>query len=142
MPVNYLIFRTVGRLEWAWLTVPIWAIVFAYGAYYIGVAQQSFVTVHEISILRHIPTQKLPGNDLQFDLFPVRRRYTLNFTDPVAYPLNPVEDNLRGGGSQIVSDMLNVTFVENDQTQSTIFSFITGHSVSRRPSIILIWAEV
>ncbi|MGI6457256.1 MAG: hypothetical protein ACOX5R_16790 [bacterium] len=119
VPVNYLIFRTVGRLEWAWLTVPIWAIVFAYGAYYIGaLRQQSFVTVHEISILEAYPNAKTARGTTYSSIYsPVRRRYTLNFTDPVAYPLNPVEDNLRGGGSQIVSDMLNVTFVENDQTQ-------------------------
>ena len=143
VPVNYLIFRTVGRLEWAWLTVPIWAIVFAYGAYYIGaLRQQSFVTVHEISILEAYPNAKTARNDLQFNLFPGTAALYPELHRSGGVSLNPVEDNLRGGGSQIVSDMLNVTFVENDQTRSTIFSFITGHSVSSRPSIILIWAEV
>jgi hypothetical protein len=35
-PLNYLVLRRLGRLEWAWLTVPLAVVVFAGGLYIVG----------------------------------------------------------------------------------------------------------
>ncbi len=91
VPINYIVFRMLGRLEWAWFTVPIWAIIFAYGAYYIGaLRQQGQVSVNEISIVE----ARSSANTAQSTTFcsvysPMRKRYTFNFDNPAAFPQIP-----------------------------------------------------
>ncbi|MFB3787480.1 MAG: hypothetical protein ACE15F_14045 [bacterium] len=100
VPVNYLVFRMIGRLEWAWFTVPIWAVVFAYGAYYIGaLRQQGSVAVNEISVVEARPSSAVGTATTYCSIYsPVRKWYTIRFDDPAAYPQLPDVDRARSGG--------------------------------------------
>jgi hypothetical protein len=52
-PVNYLVLRRLDRREWAWLTMPVLIVVFAFGSYGFGAALRgSEVLVNEVAIIR------------------------------------------------------------------------------------------
>lgn len=101
VPVNYWIFRLIGRLEWAWFTVPVWAVAFAYGAYYIGaLRQQGHVAVNEISVVETRPSSGVGAATTYCSIYsPVRKWYTIQFGNPPAFPLLPDVDRLRPGGT-------------------------------------------
>lgn len=100
VPINYIVFRMIGRLEWAWFTVPVWAIIFAYGAYYIGaLRQQGSIAVNEINIVESRPSANIGFTTSYCSIYsPVRYRYTLEFDRPSAFPLLPQLDVGRSGG--------------------------------------------
>ncbi|MBN2328098.1 MAG: hypothetical protein JXR73_13180 [Candidatus Omnitrophica bacterium] len=88
VPINYIVFRMLGRLEWAWFTVPIWAVIFAYGAYYIGaLRQQGQVAVNQISIVEARPSASAAQATTYNSIYsPVRNWYSISFQNPVAFP--------------------------------------------------------
>ncbi|MGC9329199.1 MAG: DUF4350 domain-containing protein, partial [Candidatus Hinthialibacter sp.] len=88
VPINYIVFRMLGRLEWAWFTVPIWAVIFAYGAYYIGaLRQQGQVAVNQITIVEARPSAIAAQATTYNSIYsPVRNWYSILFEDPIAFP--------------------------------------------------------
>ncbi|MDP8245811.1 MAG: hypothetical protein P9L94_17140 [Candidatus Hinthialibacter antarcticus] len=127
VPVNYLIFRRIGRLEWAWFTVPIWAIVFAVGVYYIGaLRQQSSVTVNQISIVESRPNAKTAPSSTYCAIYsPVRKWYEIRFSSPAAFPLAPERQNLMGRPQNNLSEeIINVHYEETD---SFISDYLIHH---------------
>ena len=124
VPINYIVFRMLGRLEWAWFTVPIWAIIFAYGAYYIGaLRQQGQVSVNEICIVE----ARSSANAAQSTTFcsvysPVRKRYTFNFNNPAAFPQIPM---VYTGRRNSVSD--KQLFVQYTNTGPQVDNFLIHH---------------
>lgn len=128
VPVNYFVFRRIGRLEWAWFTVPIWAIVFAVGVYYIGaLRQQSSVTVNQISIVESRPNAKTaPANTYCAIYSPVRKWYEIRFSSPAVFPLAPERQNLNRGRPQnnLTEEIINVHFKESD---SYISDYLIHH---------------
>ncbi|HUQ77348.1 MAG TPA: hypothetical protein VM427_00565 [Patescibacteria group bacterium] len=55
-PINYLILRRIDRREWAWITMPVLIIGFAFGAYAFGSALRgSSIIVNEVGIVRGAP---------------------------------------------------------------------------------------
>lgn len=113
VPVNYLVFRMIGRLEWAWFTVPVWAVLFAYGAYYIGaLRQQGSVAVNEISVVEARPSSRVGTATTYGSIYsPVRKWYTIRFGDPPAYPQIPDVDRARGGAAA-ADESLNIRYTD------------------------------
>ncbi len=112
VPINYIVFRKFKRLEWAWFTVPVWALIFAYGAYYIGaLRQQGSVSVNEVSIIESRPSAKI-GQTLTFCSIysPVRQWYTLLFDSPPAFPQLPTVFDYRRGTETASDESLNVLY--------------------------------
>ena len=112
VPVNYLLFRSIKRLEWAWFTVPIWAVIFAYGAYYIGaLRQESTVSVNEISVIESKPNATVAATTTYTSIYsPVRRWYTLSFENPPAFPHIPNSQSSFQRGRATSSDILDISF--------------------------------
>ena len=55
-PINYLILRRLDRREWAWVTMPVLIVAFAFGAYAFGSALRgSSIIVNEVGIVRGAP---------------------------------------------------------------------------------------
>ena len=55
-PINYLVLRRIDRREWAWITMPVLIVAFAFGAYGFGSALRgSSVIVNEVGIIRGAP---------------------------------------------------------------------------------------
>lgn len=55
-PVNYLVLRRLRKLDWAWLTIPLFTIAFAAGAFYVGyLTRGNDVIINRISILNVVP---------------------------------------------------------------------------------------
>jgi len=116
VPINYLVFRKLRRLEWAWFTVPIWAFLFAYGAYYIGaLRQQGSVTVNEISVVEACPGAAVAPTTTYCSIYsPVRQWYTIHFDNPPAFPSLPFQTLLsRGSREGTVDESLTVSFPDN-----------------------------
>jgi hypothetical protein len=52
-PINYLVLRRLGRREWAWITIPALALVFAAGSFGLGATLKgSDVIVNQITVVR------------------------------------------------------------------------------------------
>lgn len=114
-PVNYVVFSRIGRLEWAWFTIPLWAALFAYGAYYIGaLRQQGAVLANSVSIVESRPNARSARATTYCSIYsPVRRRYTVTFDDPPAFPRLPVIMNYRRQSLRASEDNLAITFANN-----------------------------
>lgn len=55
-PVNYLVLRRLRKLDWAWLTIPLFTVAFAAGAFYVGyLTRGNDVIINRISILNVVP---------------------------------------------------------------------------------------
>lgn len=80
-PVNYLILRRFNRREWAYLTIPIWVVVFSIGAYAWGtVGRGSSTLINQLAIVL-VPQEAEQGKALTYvSLFsPTRSTYNLAF---------------------------------------------------------------
>ncbi len=112
VPINYIVFRRFRRLEWAWFTVPIWAILFAYGAYYIGaLRQQGQVSVNEISIIEARPQAHSAQTMSYCSIYsPVRQWYTLLFDQIPAFPQLPSIYDYRQGAEATSDESLRVFY--------------------------------
>lgn len=80
-PVNYLILRRFNRREWAYLTIPLWVLVFSLGAYSWGtIGRGSATLVNQLAIVL-VPQQAEQGKALTYvSLFsPTRSTYNLVF---------------------------------------------------------------
>ncbi len=124
VPINYLVFRAIGRLEWAWFTVPIWALIFAYGAYYIGaLRQQGHVTVNQISIVEARPSASTGMATTFSSIYsPVRQWYTLHFEDPAAFP--SLLASSQRGGNPSRDERLTINYTEQG---SSVEDFLIYH---------------
>lgn len=127
VPINYIVFRMLGRLEWAWFTVPVWAIVFAYGAYYIGaLRQQGQVAVNEICVVEARPSANAAQSTTYCSIYsPVRNWYSILFKNPVAFP-QLLQTNINTGRRQetLSEDKLEIQYTNEG---SQIDNFIIYH---------------
>lgn len=85
VPVNYFVFRRFRRLEWAWLMVPVWAIVFTVGAYHIGaIHQQGTVNLNALSVIETFPNSTRGRATSFISIYsPVRSWYNVRFAGGV-----------------------------------------------------------
>lgn len=125
VPVNYLVFRSIKRLEWAWFTIPVWALVFAYGAYYIGsFSQHSEVITNQISLIESKPNAKYGSATTFCSVYsPVRKWYSLRFDEPKAFPMLATENMFRPQ-SMASNENLTVSF---DGNSNQIEDFLIYH---------------
>jgi hypothetical protein len=94
-PVNYLLLRRFNRREWAYLTIPLWVLLFSAGAYAWGTLGRGGSTlVNQLAIVV-VPQQAEQGRALAYvSLFsPSRTRYNLEFMSNAL-----VSDALAAGG--------------------------------------------
>lgn len=80
-PVNYLILRRFNRREWAYLTIPLWVVVFSIGAYAWGtIGRGSSTLINQLAIVL-VPQEAEQGKALTYvSLFsPTRSTYNLTF---------------------------------------------------------------
>ncbi|MBZ0257629.1 hypothetical protein K8I31_16300, partial [bacterium] len=128
VPVNYLVFRRIGRLEWAWFTVPIWAIVFAVGVYYIGaLRQQSSVSVNQISVIESRPNARTATAYSYCAIYsPVRKWYDIEFDHPAAFPVTPERqiNNMGRPQNNMPREVLNVKY---DEGKTSINNYLIHH---------------
>lgn len=131
VPINYIVFRLLGRLEWAWFTVPVWAILFAYGAYYIGaLRQQGQVAVNEICVVESRPSANAALSTTYCSIYsPVRNWYSILFQNPVAFP-QLLQSNINQGRRQdaLSEDKLEIQYTNEG---SQIDNFIIYHWAQR-----------
>lgn len=115
VPVNYLVFRSIKRLEWAWFTIPVWALVFAYGAYYIGsFSQHSEIIANQISLIESKPNANFGSSTTFCSVYsPIRKWYSLRFEDPKAFPMLAAENMFRQQNNLASDESLTVSFEPN-----------------------------
>ncbi|HEY0733554.1 MAG TPA: hypothetical protein VGD69_01505 [Herpetosiphonaceae bacterium] len=80
-PINYLILRRFNRREWAYLTIPLWVVVFSIGAYAWGtLGRGSSTLINQLAIVL-VPQEAEQGKALTYvSLFsPTRSTYNLGF---------------------------------------------------------------
>jgi hypothetical protein len=80
-PLNYLVLRRLGRLEWAWLTVPLAVLVFSGGLYAVGFGLRGGASqLNQLAIVQAAEGQR-PGIVTAYvGLFsPRRATYTVGF---------------------------------------------------------------
>ncbi|MEO5941703.1 MAG: hypothetical protein ABIZ72_11710, partial [Candidatus Limnocylindrales bacterium] len=76
-PLNYLVLRRIDRREWAWVTMPILIVGFAFGAYAFGSALRgSSIIVNEVGIVRGAPDATEGSASIYLGVFsPTRGTY-------------------------------------------------------------------
>ncbi|MEW6238220.1 MAG: hypothetical protein AB1656_22755 [Candidatus Omnitrophota bacterium] len=132
VPINYFVFKKIGRLEWAWLTVPVWAVLFAVGVYYIGaLRQQSRIAVNEIGVVETYPGASVaPSYAFSSIYSPVRQWYSLAFDHPIAFPQNPNYSSMQfPAESKTSGDSLHILYDENGPN---VEDFLIYHWSSRQ----------
>ena len=137
VPVNYAIFRKVGRLEWAWFMVPFWAVIFAVAAYYIGaIHQRGQVTLAEFSILEAAPASPMGRTSSLVSLYsPVRDRYNVRCLNETGFfaPHSIIDDDMtRPGLSQVNLTNIGPLSVRYDEESRAVLESILVHHWSER----------
>ncbi len=131
VPVNYLVFRRFRRLEWAWLMVPVWAIVFTVAAYYIGaIYQRGTISYTELSVVEAFPESTYGRATSFMSIYsPVRHWYDIKFTDQPTFPLVVAEmDPDSRGLSLTAPENLSVRYDPN----ATVIENVLIHHWSQR----------
>jgi len=79
-PINYVILRRLDRREWAWVTMPILIVGFAFGAYAFGSALRgSSIIVNEVGIVRGAPDATEGSAQVYLGVFsPARGTYQVS----------------------------------------------------------------
>lgn len=126
VPVNYLVFRSIKRLEWAWFTIPVWALVFAYGAYYIGsFSQHAEVLTNQISLIESKPNANYGSATTFCSVYsPIRKWYDFRFENPRAFPMSANENLFRAQSNLASNESLTVSF---EGSSNKIEDFLIYH---------------
>ncbi|HWQ15354.1 MAG TPA: hypothetical protein VNL77_21315 [Roseiflexaceae bacterium] len=80
-PLNYLVLRRIGRLEWAWLSVPLTVLVFSAGLYVVGFAGRGGASqLSQVAVVQAAEGQRRGFATAYVGLFsPRRASYTMGF---------------------------------------------------------------
>lgn len=85
VPINYLVLRRLGRMEWAWITIPALIFLFSLVGYIAGFRSRGgSVILRQISVIQ----QHSGAGQAVVDSFvgvysPTRDQYTIRFAEPV-----------------------------------------------------------
>jgi hypothetical protein len=131
VPLNYLVFRRFRRLEWAWLMVPVWAVVFTVAAYHIGaIYQKGTVSLNALSVIEAFPSSTRGRATSFVSVYsPVRRWYDVRFTRGNVFPLLVGEDGFFGSG---LSPRAGQTLAVHYDPDATVIADILIHHWSQR----------
>jgi hypothetical protein len=106
-PVNYLVLRRLDRREWAWLTIPVLAVVFTVGAYGFGSALRgNDLIVNEVAIVSGAPGATDGSGQVYVGIFsPTRGQYQIRVPGG-ALLSSPINDFFGGQGVPNQLDVL------------------------------------
>ncbi len=102
-PLNYLVLRRLRKLDWAWLTIPLFTVAFAAGAFYVGyLTRGNDVVINRISILNLTPgSTRNPARNYVGIVSPSATTYEVRVSgSPLLSPITAVY-----GGTWGVKDM-------------------------------------
>jgi hypothetical protein len=99
-PLNYLVLRRLDRREWAWITMPVLIVGFAFGAYAFGSALRgSSIIVNEVGIVRGAPDATEGSAQVYLGVFsPTRGTYQVAVPGG-ALLSSPISGDVFGGTS-------------------------------------------
>jgi hypothetical protein len=117
VPVNYVIFRAIKRVEWAWLALPVIAIAFGLLAYNIGYLSQSrTLDCDEITFVEGAANTPVVSAKTFLGLYsPVRLNQLIRFTDRQAFARPLIEAGSGGVGAsaaELVRNPLTATYTD------------------------------
>lgn len=121
-PGNYLLLRRIGRLEWAWLTIPLTVVLFAAGLYLAGFGLRGGQSqLNQIAVVQGAEGETRGVVTAYLGMFsPLRSSYALRFPadslvsetrgfdDLSARPLEPVSDDTGVAVSNVLIDVASV----------------------------------
>ena len=130
-PVNYLVLRRLGRLDWAWLSVPLIVAVFAGGLYLAGFGfRGSQSELNQISVVQAAEGHNLSAATSFIGVFsPRRTTYTLTLP-PAALVhdltgwndlgINQTQVVYRAGGVELPDFLVDVRSVRTIMAESSL----------------------
>jgi len=131
VPVNWLLFRKYKRMEFAWATVPVWAVMFAVAAYYIGaIYQRGTAAFSSLSFVEALPGSAEGRVTSYLSIYsPVRYWYDVTFPGQEIYP-----QVLRGDDSamRMRSGMGGEMLFARYDPEGTVISDLLIHHWSQR----------
>lgn len=80
-PANYLVLRRAGRLDWAWITIPLTVVVFAGGLYLVGFGLRGGqAQLNQVAVVQAVEGQARGTVTTYLGMFsPLRGTYSLRF---------------------------------------------------------------
>lgn len=134
-PLNYVVLNRFNRREWAWVTMPVFIVVFSILAWVVGFnLRGNTATLSRLAVVQSWPdSERAQVNGLVGLLSPRRSNYTLTMTDgsllrPIGRSIqaNPFAANIQTGTNIEQADL----FRANDFTVDA--SFIAAFTTSTR----------
>jgi hypothetical protein len=103
-PVNYVLLRQLRRLEWGWLTIPLFTLAFSIGAFALGTGLRGGdVIINQISIMTFAQNGQAASMQTLVGIFsPERTAYTLDLPEGALAAPVTLEDSpwgWNGGGA-------------------------------------------
>lgn len=91
-PLNYLVLRRINRLEWAWLTIPAFILIFSILAYFLGTnLRGTNALINTLTVVDVIPNQETAHVESVIGVFsPQRGQYSLVTSDDTLLRTLPV----------------------------------------------------
>ncbi len=144
-PANYLVLRRLRKLDWAWLTIPLFTLAFAAGAFYVGYLMRgNDVIVNRISILNLMPgATRHPARTYVGVVSPSATTYEVRVGG--APLLSPILTGMYGGWGIKPLDVVDAPMPEVQQpggggVSSSIFEAVQGDPALVRNLVINQWA--
>lgn len=141
-PLNYLVLNRINRREWAWLTIPIFIVVFSALAWAVGFnLRGNDVTLSRLTVVQTWPdTDQAQTQQLIGLLSPRRAQYTISvdgaFISPVPYQ-NLGGSNLLTGNIQTKANIQQTDQFRaaNVPVDSSFIAGFSANAVTAKPSV-------
>ncbi|MBC7814562.1 MAG: hypothetical protein H7175_25630 [Burkholderiales bacterium] len=141
-PLNYVILNRINRREWAWLTIPVFIVIFSVLAYVVGSnLRGNEVTLNRLALVQTWPdTERAQVDELIGLLSPRRSSYTLSLTDDGL--LRPIMRENVGGSlfnnnAQSSTDIRQTDFFSafNFSVDASFIASFSAQSSIERPEV-------
>ncbi|MEQ8674801.1 MAG: hypothetical protein RLP44_18235 [Aggregatilineales bacterium] len=125
-PLNYLVLQRINRLDWAWITIPIFIVVFSVVARGIGISLRgNQITLSRVSVVQTWTDTDVSQVDQLIGLLAPRRdNYSLGVDDDRL--LRPIPDNAFDFGVLSDRSLSNVNIVQNETFEAVDFPLDAG----------------
>jgi hypothetical protein len=132
-PLNYVVLNRINRREWAWLTIPLFILVFSVLSYVLGFnLRGNEVTLNRLAVVQSWhDSERAHVDELVGLLSPRRAQYTLTAGDNI---VRPIPRPLQVGGILTRNTQSSVDIRQSEQFAAQDFnvdaSFIAGFHIS------------